>query len=232
METKKSSHFMTVVAVLFWGGLWGIFEATVGFALHLFEINIGWLVWYSVAAFFMTNVYRTTRRTEAVVFTGLLSASIKLINLFSEVRIDKVINPAVSIIFEALSFALMLFVYRRLIIKKSAPIKGLAVLSANTSWRVLYILYLIFIAPDWIREISVIRNTEEFLRFFAFHNLLSTLVLFAGVLAMKFILKPITFIERKLSVSLLALPHKISQSIKLAGAVLIFAFAAFLEYVL
>jgi hypothetical protein len=40
-----------MLAVLFYGGIWGVFEATVGYLLHLLPFSIGWLVWYPIACF-------------------------------------------------------------------------------------------------------------------------------------------------------------------------------------
>jgi len=95
MTNAKTERYSFVLNIIVWGSLWGIFEATVGYLLHLVPFNYGYLVWYPVACFFMANIYRKTSRVSSLFYIGLLSAAIKLINLLFPVRIDKVINPAV-----------------------------------------------------------------------------------------------------------------------------------------
>jgi hypothetical protein len=90
-QVQRSGPCSMLFTIFTWGGLWGIFEATVGYLLHLLPFSIGWLIWYPVACFFMFQVYRKTQRTEAIVLVGLLSASIKLLNLFLPGRIDRVL---------------------------------------------------------------------------------------------------------------------------------------------
>lgn len=223
-KEKKASPASTLTAVLVWGGLWGIFEATVGYLLHLLPLSIGWLVWYPVACFFMLNVYRKTRRTETILLVGLLSACIKLFNLFLPGTIDRVLNPAVSIVLEAVTLSAGVYAYRHFVAAKKKPLitAAIAILCMNTGWRVLYALYLLFLVPDWMREVSVISSANALVIFFVLHNLLTGLVLFGGSLLAKYILRPIEIFERRLSVLLSSFPYRSAAGIKLAGAVLLF----------
>ena len=168
--------------VIIWGCIWGIFESTVGYLLHLLPVSLGWLVWYPVACFFMAISYRKTRKPSAVLCVGILSAAIKLVDLLLPVRIDKVLNPAVSIVFESLTmfcaFKLMSALTEE---KRGRPtMKALAALVMNTGWRALYILYLQLVVPDWMREISVIASAEQLVRFLVIHNLATSAVIFAA----------------------------------------------------
>ena len=60
--------------IIFWGALWGLFEATVGYVLHAFEIRIGFLVWFPAAYFFMTRVYKQTGKTYSIFYTSVIAA--------------------------------------------------------------------------------------------------------------------------------------------------------------
>lgn len=224
MEKEKRTLMLSIItAIIVWGGLWGIFEATVGYLVHLLPISIGWFIWYPIACFFMFNVYRKTKRSRDVILVGVLAACIKLLNLFLPGRIDRVLNPAVSIIFEALTLAAVIFIYKHLTTgkKKSLIIRAISVLSMNTSWRILYALYLLFLVPDWIREISVISSTNALITFFVVHNLLTSLILFGGSIIIKYILQPIKIFENKLSGYLSSFSYKTSVGIKLTGALLL-----------
>lgn len=230
-KEERAPVFSAITTVLIWGGLWGVFEATVGYLLHLIPISIGWLVWYPAACFFMLNVYRKTRRTETILLVGLVSACIKMLNLFLPVRIDRVLNPAASIVFEALILAAVILVYKRFFAESKKPlrIEALTVLFMNTGWRILYTLYLLLIVPTWMREISVIGSTAALLTFFFVHNLLTGLVLFGGSVVIKYILKPIEALEHKLSAYLSSFPHRAAAGMKLAGAIFLLGCSIALE---
>lgn len=233
-NVKKIGKRSTLLIILIWGGLWGIFEATVGYLLHLLPFSIGWLIWYPVAAFFMLNVYRKTQRTETVLLVGLLSACIKLLNLFLPGRIDKVLNPAVSILFEALAMMAVIFAVKYFFVKREGTLlmKALAVLCMNTGWRLLYALYLLFLVPDWMREISVISSTEAFVTFFLVYNFFTSLLLLFGSVTMKHILRPIKIIEDKLSVFLSSFPHGAAAAIKTTAAICLIGSSIALELLL
>lgn len=171
--------------VLLWGSLWGIFESTVGYLLHLLPVSLGWLVWYPVACFFMAMTYERARRPAAILCVGLLAACIKLLDLFLPVRIDMVLNPAVSIVFEALAMFCVVSAVGRLgeeRRKKPLVIKALAVISMNMGWRVLYILYLLLLVPDWMREISVISSARQLTRHLVVGNLATSALIYPACL--------------------------------------------------
>lgn len=75
------------------------------YLLHLLPISMGWLIWYPIAYFFMYNAYPRTGQLETFVLVGIVSAYIKRLSIFLLGRIDRVLNPAVSIVFKALSIA-------------------------------------------------------------------------------------------------------------------------------
>lgn len=201
MSKQKSMPDADVLFYLIvWGALWGIFEATAGAVIHLLPLPVGWLVWYPVACFFMANVYCKTRKVFSVMLVGMLSAAIKMLNLLLPMSVDRVINPAVSIVFEALTLSLALFILNRTGASKRNPlIMAGAALGMNTAWRLLYLLYLLFAAPEWIREISVLATTEQLLTFLVIHNLVTSAVLAGGALLLPHMLKPVRWIESKLS---------------------------------
>lgn len=198
---EKTERQAVICHIIIWGAIWGIFEATVGYLLHLVPFGYSWLIWYPVACFFMTNVYHKTGRLSSVFFVGSLCAAIKMLNLFLPGRIDKVINPAISIVFEALAMAAVVFAANHLLSgkNKSPLMKALMALSMNTGWRLLYILYLFFLVPDWIRDVSVISTIEKFIPFFVTQNLITTAIIFLGYQYIAYIFKPLKTIECRLS---------------------------------
>jgi hypothetical protein len=235
-ESKRTGTSLSsmLLTVLIWGGLWGIFEATVGYLLHMLPFSIGWLVWYPVACFFMLNVYRKTRQRSSIILIGSLAACIKLFNLLLPGSIDRVLNPSVSIVFEALSMTTVIWAVNHLFAnrKRGFFINALAAISMNTIWRGFYILYLLFLVPNWIREISVISSSQAFIKFFIVHNLASSLILVLGSVIFKYILIPIKSLEQKLTILFSGLSRGRVLGVKIALAVLLLGSNIALELLL
>ena len=182
MEDNKKRLGEIAVAVCMTGAIWGIFEATVGYLLHLLPIRIGFLVWYPVAAFFLMTAYRTTGRKPAVLGVAVLAAAIKLLNLMLPGRIDRVINPAVSILLEGLAVFAAIYAFERLKWTKNTAGMLLVSIGMNMMWRVLYLGYLAFLVPDWMREVSVLKSGGDLLRFLVVDQFCSSLIVFGGML--------------------------------------------------
>lgn len=183
MDGNKMKHpGKIVVAILIIGAIWGIFEATVGYLLHLLPISIGFLVWYPVAVFFLMTAHWETGRKPAILATAALAAAIKLLNLMLPGRIDRVINPAVSILLEALAVLASIYVFERVKGSKKAGGMLLVSIGMNLLWRALFLGYLAFLVPAWIREASVLKSGGSLLRFLVIDQLCSSLIVFAGML--------------------------------------------------
>ena len=161
--------------IVYWSCIWGITEAVLGMLLHLLPIGIGWMVWFPLAFYFMDIVYRQTGKSVVVFYAALLSAAIKLIDLLLPVRIDMVINPVVSIVFEGLAVFAALTVMSA---NNNKLQKALLVLGSNTAWRVLYISY-ILLMPEWMRELSPIRAVQPFVEFMVIQNLITCIIIYA-----------------------------------------------------
>jgi len=166
--------------ILFWGLVWGVFEATAGALLHLLPFAAGAYIWFPAAYFFMDRVYQKTGQKRAVVGSALLSAAIKLLGLFSAMRPDYVIHPAVSIVLEGMAMACVLALLRK---GRGTPAEiAVKIVSINTLWRLGYALFLFVLAPVWAREGSAVQSMAPFLSFMIRENLLSSLV--CGAVAM------------------------------------------------
>lgn len=222
-KVTRSSFVLTVVV---WAAIWGIFEATVGYWLHAISFGFSWMVWYPVACFCIGNVYRKTRRISAICLVGAICAAIKMLNLFLPGRIDKVINPAISIVFEALAIAAVALAVTRLSQERSKTpvIRAASVLAMNMGWRLLFVLYLLFLVPAWMREISIISSTEKFIPFFITQNLATTAFVFTGYQLKDYFLKPVVALEGQLARLTNALPSRARLVMQTStAAVMLFA---------
>lgn len=107
-------------SIVFWGALWGFTEATLGYVLHSLSLNIGWVLWFPLAFCFIDSVYRKTNNLNSIIFTSFIAATIKMVDFIMPVSPDRVVNPAVSIIFEGLA----VFVLFKSIENRQAAVYG------------------------------------------------------------------------------------------------------------
>jgi hypothetical protein len=98
---------MTLLSnVLFFGGLWGLVEASLGYVLHrvpevLFLPPMSGLILFPVGLFFMVRGSRASGNVMAVPLTALVAASIKLMSGFLPfIPFRFVGNPALAILAE------------------------------------------------------------------------------------------------------------------------------------
>ncbi len=232
--TTKTHGYSTILNIIVWGSIWGMFEATVGYCLHLVSFGYSWLIWYPFACFCMVNIYRKTGRISSILYVGLLCATIKMLNLFLPGRIDKVINPAISIVFEAIAMVAVIIVVNSLFKQKQKnPVfKALIALTMNTCWRFLFVIFLIFLVPDWICEISVISSGEKFVPFFITQNFITSALIFIGYQFKNTVLKPVIIIENYISNRFSAIPKKIAPILHAGLAALLLCININLQFLL
>jgi hypothetical protein len=164
-----------ISTIVFWGALWGITEATVGYALHMVSFGIGWFFWFPLAFFFMNRVYKDTGKLSSILYTCSFASAIKLTNLFLPTRIDKVLNPAISILFEGMVVFILIKIVQKY--EQKVNFRFFWVLAVSMSWKVFYSLYLLTL-PSWIVSISPIRSLEPFLKFFFIESIINALVIY------------------------------------------------------
>lgn len=164
-----------ISTIIFFGAVWGIIEATLGHLLHQVSLNIGWMIWFPIAFYFMNTVYKQTGKPESIFYISIIAASIKLIDLFMPVRIDRVLNPAVSIVLEGLVvFAIIKVAQNKELITKY---KYLYSLVTSFSWRILYIIYVLFL-PAYFIKISPLGSMGALLRFFILESTANSIVVY------------------------------------------------------
>ncbi len=100
MERRKSA----IEAAVFWGSLWGLWEATAGHLIHLAKVpNLPGLVLLPAALFFMSRAFACGGRTESIFGAGCVAAAMKFATiLLPGISSRAAINPALAILAEAL----------------------------------------------------------------------------------------------------------------------------------
>jgi hypothetical protein len=123
----------------------------------------------------MYKVYKQTGKQEAILVLCIITAGIKLLDLFMPVRIDKVINPAVSIILEGLAVIVVIQV-----MKKSQELfkpRLLNLAAVSFSWRIFYTLYALFL-PNSMLIVSPVRELIPYLKFLLLEGVVNFITIF------------------------------------------------------
>jgi len=135
--TEKSEHRAAILfAAVLWGSLWGIWEATAGFLLHLLRIpGAAGLIMFPAGFFMMSRAFAQSGTPAAVFLTGCTAAAIKLVDLFLPgIDLFSVVNPAQAILLESLAVAGIFSIHKG---SEHVPFRALA--AASISWRLAYV---------------------------------------------------------------------------------------------
>ncbi|MEZ4387317.1 MAG: hypothetical protein R3D98_07005 [Candidatus Krumholzibacteriia bacterium] len=139
-------------AGLFWGAVWGLYEATVGYLIHSFVRMPGTasvlMVPFAVFCLLSATQSGGARRSAAV--AALTAAAIKLVDLALPLpNLLAVLNPAAAILMEGLAFTL---VARQLGLpgrRPTLPQAAVGALLFSTGWRVLFLGWSAVLAAGW-----------------------------------------------------------------------------------
>jgi hypothetical protein len=104
VNETASKRNRVLAAALFWGTLWGLWEATAGHLVHLVRIpGLPGILMAPAALFFLTRAVRAGGTPGAAFLTGCVAAGMKLLDLLIPGRnILAVVNPAQFILLESL----------------------------------------------------------------------------------------------------------------------------------
>lgn len=158
--------------IIFSGALWGIVEATAGHFLHVLSIPAGYLIWFPIAFFFLNFVRHATDSPNCMLYAALIAAAIKLTDIFYTTRSDIVINPAISIVLEALA---VYVVYRYIMKDKHVP-ELTDIAACGFTWRIFYLCYLLYVPEGW-QGISALSGMVPFVKFFFMETVLNTILI-------------------------------------------------------
>ena len=141
-----------ISAVLFFGGLWGFTEATLGFLLHLLPRMTGippmaGLVLFPIGVGFMLCAVSRTGSPSSAVLVALVAAAIKASSVvLAPVTWVFVQNPVISILLEGLVVWLAVGLFSFGVRTRWVPVQAFA---AAAGWRGLFVLAHIFLGLRW-----------------------------------------------------------------------------------
>lgn len=139
MESKK---IKLITQIIFYGAIWGLLEATIGYFLHFVPAMIAGTIMFPIASVILLKAYNKTNSKAALLFIGGVAAAIKSIDLFlPSFSIYKTINPMMSIVLESL----LVFAVVMLFTSEKVTNKLAAAQIASIGWRVGYVFYMLII---------------------------------------------------------------------------------------
>lgn len=174
---NKKERIRMISIIIFWGAMWGIAEATVGYLLHMmpFRVPTGSIL-FPIGYIFMQKSFKETNSLKSIVYTAGIAAFIKLINLFSPgIPVIRVLNPAFCILLEGLAVGLVIKLFK----SQNEPIKYIQSLIMSLSWRIGYYImcFAIFIPLSMMKASSIVA-IDKFMEFFIINGLINSVMIY------------------------------------------------------
>jgi len=134
-KNKGSSGQTFFIYPLFWGFLWGVFEATLGHTLHLVAIpGLAGFIMFPVGMVFMVRAWLSTGNPSSIFLASTAAAAVKMLDAFLPgPGIFAAVNPALAILCEGLAVAGLFS-----LVRSEHRFHPFSLLSVSLSWRLIY----------------------------------------------------------------------------------------------
>lgn len=167
------------IQIVYWGSLWGIAEATLGYVLHMAAIQLPGVpgfVMFPVAFYFMRKSYLASGKADAVFQVALVAALIKCCDFLITGNIPiRILNPAFSILLEGLAVALV-FAYAE---RRKTDVGFASVFSMGVLWRAVFLSYLFLISLIDLPAALVTDGLQVSLRFLLLESFVNAILMVA-----------------------------------------------------
>ena len=174
---------MAVIS-LFWGALWGIAEATIGYLAHLviFIPGIAGFIMFPIGFYFMTRAYKDTGKPGILFSTAAVAASIKLVDLFlPHLSPIYTINPAIAILMESAA----VFLVFKLLNAKPLQFRFGEIFIASTGWRLGFLFYSAILFVTAVSQEFIQMGLGHILRFVLLESVINAFIIIAYLKAEK-----------------------------------------------
>lgn len=163
--------------VLFWGAVWGLCEAVIGYYVHLAAIAIPGLpgfVMFPVAFACMHQVYKATNHVKSVYWISVIAALIKCSDFLVPSNIPiRIINPAICILYEGLAVGVILSFLKT----RNLNVKWTSFGAMSLCWRSIFMLHLMVISLWGLPAALVTSGFYPAMTFLIFESLINTLLM-------------------------------------------------------
>jgi hypothetical protein len=187
MKTNQKS---ILISVIFFGSIWGIMEATLGYALHFLPVLISGSIMFPIAATIMVMTFHQTKSRNAMIYVALIAASIKAVNFFMPGLLPiKTYNPMISIMLQSL----VVYAVLPMVEKKSLMIQALGLGLVSLSWRALFIINIAINHALTGFFFSQLSSSTTIISFIIISGLIETVILIGFALIHQFSKSKIQF---------------------------------------
>lgn len=183
---KRETVTKIAMVSLFWGALWGIAEATLGYLAHLITVipGIAGFIMFPIGFYFMTRAYKAVGKKGVLFSTAAVAAGIKLVDLFLPgLSPIKTINPALSILMEALAVMVVFKLLDGGRVEAGRFRFGDA-LAASAGWRLGFLFYSSLLFVFAVSEEFIQMGLVHLLRFMLLESVINALII-VGYLKME-----------------------------------------------
>ncbi|NMC56407.1 MAG: hypothetical protein GYA50_04210 [Eubacteriaceae bacterium] len=164
-----------ILPVLFFGSLWGIAEAALGYLLHLIPFGVSGFIMFPIGFYFMYCAYKRTHDIKSIFFTGLVASAVKLIDLaLPFMPVIKILTPCASIIFESFAVALSYKLFKSM--QNRICICG--IVSSSLGWRVMFLLLQYVLTLFGIQSKYISGGTISMVSFVLWQGLINVVILY------------------------------------------------------
>jgi len=121
---------------ILYGSMWGLIEATLGYALHWIFFPISGMIMFPIGAYFMKRAEKENDNKSSILYVSLIAALIKSVNLFMpNPMLVKALNPVLMILMQGI------LVY--VLLNKETNINVMKIVSSSFVWRASFIIILL-----------------------------------------------------------------------------------------
>ncbi len=162
--------------IIFFGALWGIAEASVGYILHIIpgvSTFVSGAIMFSFASIILYKAYQRTNSKTSLLYIGMIAAAIKAVDFFLPFGSPfKIVNPMISIILESMA----VFAVITLLDKDDLASKVKGVLIGSVAWRALFFAYMgvQYLSSGYV----YLHGAMEYLNFFLIYAFASSALAF------------------------------------------------------
>lgn len=159
--------------ILFWGSIWGLMEATLGYVLHGLAIALPGLpgfILFPVAVWIMRQAIDSTGRKDIVLQMSVIAASLKLMD-FLVIGNDpiRILNPALSILMEGAAVSVVIALTTKMSLAKTFLMGFI--------WRGTFLAYMVLISSFGLPAGLVTSGWEVTVRFWILESAVNALII-------------------------------------------------------
>ena len=171
--------------IVFFGAIWGLLEATLGYALHFLPVLISGSIMFPLAAMILMMADKKLEQPWLLMMIGFVAASIKSINFFMPGLLPiKTYNPMIAIMIQSLVMVGVVYVTK----KKSIGFALVTLGLASFLWRGLFLVNNVInhqLTGFNFPQLSSLNATIDFMMVYGAVGALFSIILYLGWISLE-----------------------------------------------